>query len=71
MITIGSFLHREVLNDIIRRWMYDQARPSDSDLIARLVHFNRIYLSRYLGQFAGLVFRELHQCQLFPRPVQL
>ena len=71
MITIGSFLHREVLNDIIRRWMYDQARPSDADLIARLSHFNRVYVSRYLEQFAGLIFRELHQCQLFPRPVQL
>ncbi|MBU2026367.1 MAG: hypothetical protein KJ814_01960 [Proteobacteria bacterium] len=71
MITIGSFLHREVLNDIIRRWMYDQASPSDAELIARLVHFNRIYLSRYLEQFAGIVFRELHQSPLLLRPVQL
>ena len=43
MITINSFLHREVLNDIIRRWMYDEARPSDADLITRLVHFNHIF----------------------------
>ena len=71
MITIGSFLHREVLNDIIRRWMYDQARPSDADLIAQLCHFNRVYVSRYLEQFAGIVFRELHQSPLLPRPVQL
>jgi hypothetical protein len=71
MITIGSFLHRDILNDIIRRWMYDQARSSDAELIARLVHFNRIYLSRYLEQFAGFVFRELHQSPLLLRPVQL
>lgn len=71
MITINSFLHREELNDIILRWMYDQARPSDSELIARLVHFNRIYVSRYLQQFAGLIFRKLHQGELLSRPVQL
>jgi len=63
MITINSFLHRDVLNDIIRRWMYDEARPSDADLITRLVHFNRVYVSRYLDFFAGRIFRKLHpQC---------
>jgi hypothetical protein len=60
MITIGSFLHRDVLNDIIRRWMYDEARPSDADLITRLVHFNRVYVSRYLDFFSGRIFREFH-----------
>jgi hypothetical protein len=60
MITINSFLHRDVLNDIIRRWMYDEARPSDADLITRLVHFNHVYVSRYLDFFAGRIFRELH-----------
>jgi len=70
MITINSFLHREELNDIILRWMYDQARPSDSELIARLVHFNRVYVSRYLEQFAGLIFRELHGGELLSRPAQ-
>ena len=49
MITINSFLHREVLNDIIRRWMYDESRPADADLITRLVHFNHVYVSRYLA----------------------
>src|SRR4030043_831479 len=71
MITINSFLHREELNDIILRWMYDQARPSDSELIARLVHFNRVYVSRYLEKFTGLVFRELHGGELLSRPVKL
>ena len=60
MITINSFLHRDVLNDIIRRWMYDEARPSDADLITRLVHFNHVYVSRYLDFFAVRIFRELH-----------
>jgi len=60
MITINNFLHREMLNDIIRRWMYDEARPSDADLITRLVHFNRVYVSRYLDYFSGRIFREFY-----------
>jgi hypothetical protein len=60
MITINNFLHREILSDIIRRWMYDEARPADADLITRLVHFNRIYASRYLDFFAGRIFKELY-----------
>jgi len=70
MITINSFLHRDVLNDIIRRWMYDEARPSDADLITRLVHFNRVYVSRYLDFFAGRIFRELHQ-QCFSQTIKI
>ena len=70
MITINSFLHREVLSDIIRRWMYDEARPSDADLITRLVHFNHIYVSRYLDFFAGRIFWELHP-HSFSRTVQI
>jgi hypothetical protein len=70
MITINSFLHREVLYDIIRRWMYDEARPSDADLIARLVHFNHVYVSRYLDLFAVRIFRQLHP-QIFSQTVRL
>jgi hypothetical protein len=70
MITINSFLHREVLNDIIRRWMYDEARPSDADGIARLVHFNHVYVSRYLDLFTARIFRELHP-QFFSQTVRL
>ena len=71
MITINSFLHREVLNDIIRRWMYDEARPSDADLIARLVHFNHAFVSRYLDLFAQRIFGGLHPGALTSRPVQI
>ena len=71
MITINSFLHREMLSDIILRWMYDEAHPSDADRIAQLVHFNRVYMSRYLEHFACRVFRELHREELLPRRVQL
>lgn len=71
MIMINSFIHRQALDDIIRRWMYDEARPADADLLARLVHFNHVYVSRYLAQFAGLIFRELHRKELSFIPVSL
>ncbi len=71
MIRINSFIHRQVLDDIILRWMYDEAHSTDADLITRLVHFNHVYVSRYLAQFAGLIFRELHRKELLCRPVQL
>jgi hypothetical protein len=71
MIKINSFLHRQVLDDIVRRWMYDEAYPADADLITRLVYFNHVYVSRYLAQFAGLIFGELHRKELSFRPVQL
>lgn len=70
MITINSFLHREALNDMIRRWMYGEARPTDADLLTRLVHFNHVYVSRYLEFFSALLFRELHHQEIFSRPVQ-
>jgi hypothetical protein len=71
MITINSFLHREALNDIIRRWMYGEARPADADLLTRLVHFNHVYVSRYLELFSGLIFQEPYDKQITFRPVQL
>jgi hypothetical protein len=71
MITIGSFLHRQVLHDIIRRWMYGEARPADAELITRLVHFNHVYVSRYLERFSVRVFNGLNRGGLLPRTVQI
>jgi len=71
MITISSYLHRNELRDIIRRWMYCDVYPSDADLITRLVHFNNVYVSRYLKIFSEKVFREFHQCDLYTKPAFL
>jgi hypothetical protein len=68
MITISSFLHRDELNDIILRWMYDEAQPADAELITRLVHFNHVYVSRYLDLFSRTIFRELHHKEFRCRP---
>ena len=71
MITINSYLHREELSDIIRRWMYNESLPADADLITQLVHCNHVYVSRYLESFSELIFHELHQEKLFCRSVQV
>jgi len=60
MITISSYLHRDDLKDIIRRWMYDDLHPSDAEMISRLVHFNNLYVAYYLHDFSGKLFRILH-----------
>jgi hypothetical protein len=69
MITISAFLHRDVLSDVIRRWMYDEARPGDIDLVVRLVHFNTVFVSRYLDIFARRIFAGLHPGIISSLPV--
>ena len=51
--------------------MYCDVYPSDADLITRLVHFNNIYLSRYLKIFSEKVFQELHKCEMYCRPAYI
>jgi hypothetical protein len=67
MIAITSYLHRNDLKDLIRRWMYGDARPTDADAIVRLVHFNNAYISRYLPVLAESIFTILHPAPLFTR----
>jgi len=64
MITINGYLHRQEMCDLIRRSMYGNVRSGDGDLIARLVHFNQVFVSRYLHHFATRLFRELHGADL-------
>jgi len=71
MITINSFLHRNDFKDLIRRWMYCDVHPTDADLITRLVHFNNVYLSRYLKIFSKKVLQELYKCELYCRPAHI
>ncbi|MGB5472477.1 MAG: hypothetical protein WBQ78_03245 [Gammaproteobacteria bacterium] len=60
MIRINSFLHRDRLSDVIRRWMRDTLQPGDVDEILRLVHFNNVYVTRCLGRFSADLFAGLH-----------
>ena len=65
MITIKGFLHREVLSDVIRRWMYGEVRAEDADVVVRLVYFNRVFVFRYLDIFAGRLFSGLHSSPVY------
>jgi len=71
MITINSYLHRNELKDLIRRSMYGNVQSGDGDLITRLVHFNQLFVSRYLHHFAGRLFRELHGSDLREERISL
>lgn len=61
MIQINSYLHRVVLDDIIRRWMYGDACPDDEEGIVRLIQFNNLFLCRCLGILAESVFGGSHE----------
>jgi hypothetical protein len=69
MINIISYLHRDELSDLIRRWMYNQPAPDDADHLARIVLFNHEYVSRYLLTFAGELFWKLHGSNLLTRTI--
>ena len=68
MIRIDSYLHRTVLSELIRRWMYHEVYPPDADLIARLINFNHLYVSRYLHLFTERLFQELYPAGVSRRP---
>ncbi|MBA4396653.1 MAG: hypothetical protein C0394_04625 [Syntrophus sp. (in: bacteria)] len=68
MIRIDSYLHRDVLSELIRRWMYHDVRPDDADRIACLVNFNHLYVSRCLRLFSEGIFQELYPGGISRRP---
>lgn len=69
MITITSFLHRDKLHAIIRRWMYGTVLPTDADDIVRLVHFNNACMETYLRSLSGAIFHHLHGNDISSRAV--
>jgi len=69
VITITSFLHRDELHAIIRRWMYGNVLPSDADDIVRIVHFNNACMETYLFSLAGSIFGHLHGGDISSRTV--
>jgi hypothetical protein len=64
MITINGFLHRARLRELIQRWMFNELRPGDVDELLRLVHFNNVYVSRYLERLADTLFARLYDSTL-------
>jgi hypothetical protein len=68
MIRIDSYLHRTVLSGLVRRWMHHEVDAADAGLIARLINFNHLYVSRYLHLFTEGIFRELYPDGVTQRP---
>ncbi|MEZ5543435.1 MAG: hypothetical protein R3F42_15565 [Pseudomonadota bacterium] len=69
MILINGFLHRERLYQVIRRWLHDDLQAGDVDEILRLVHFNNVYVSRYLERFSARLLQGLHGAALHTETV--
>lgn len=59
MISIGSYIHREELEDLVWRWLHNRVKPDDPERVTKLIHFNNIYASRYLGYWSKQLFTEL------------
>lgn len=59
MITIGAFLHREALEELFWRWLHNRVEPEDPERVTKLIHFNNIYVSRYLDMWGRQLFTYL------------
>ncbi len=59
MITIGGYIHRGELEDLVWRWLHNRVLPDDPERVTKLIHFNNIYASRYLTYWAKQLFTEL------------
>tara|TARA_B100000609_G_C17220855_1_gene439945 strand:+ start:1079 stop:2323 length:1245 start_codon:yes stop_codon:yes gene_type:complete len=56
MIRINSFLHRQQLYDITRRWLADQLEPADLVTLKTLINFNSLWINRLGRDFAQWFF---------------
>lgn len=65
MISITSYLYRDTLKDLIRRWMYNQVQPSDAAAIRRIVNYNTLFLSRCLPEFCSRLFARLYDVPVY------
>ena len=59
MITIGGYIHRPEVEDLLWRWLHNRVLPDDPERVTKLIHFNNIYASRYLGLWSRQLFTEL------------
>jgi len=69
MIRITGFLHRKRFFDLIHRWMFNQMEPTDTDELLRLVHFNNVFVSRYLPLLSEGILGNLYHCAPYSRRV--
>ena len=67
MIRITGLLHRAELCALFRRWMLDQPSPTNAVELLRLVHFNNLFVSRYLALLGRDLLERYHGCPLSSR----
>lgn len=67
MINITGFIHREAFRELIGRWMLDRLAASDRMDLMRLVHFNSVYVARYLPILSERLLGALHGSGLSSR----
>lgn len=60
MIYFTSTLYRQAFGQLIGRWMYNRPASGDAELLSRLVHFNNVFITRYLQAFSIRLFSAFH-----------
>jgi hypothetical protein len=59
MILINSFLHRQRLLEITRRWFYNQKEPSDMADLKAIINYNSIWIGRISRAFSSWLWEHL------------
>lgn len=69
MITVGNYIHRSELEDLFWRWLHGQVLPDDPERVTKLIHFNNIYVNRYLGLWSKQLFSALSGSRTIEVPI--
>ncbi|RLB58367.1 MAG: hypothetical protein DRI34_05035 [Deltaproteobacteria bacterium] len=68
MIRFTSTLYREAFGQLVERWMYNRPEDGDAELLSRLVHFNNVFMARYLQAFSIRLLSAWHGRRPGTRP---
>ena len=69
MLFLESFIHRDTLAEIIRRWMVNRPEPGDVYQIKKVVNFNSYMARVWLDHVGVEIFSKLYGAT--PRRVPL
>ncbi len=69
MIRINSFLHRQRLLDITRRWFYNQMETGDVPALKAIINYNSIWMGRIGRSFSQWLFGAYAQPPIVERVV--
>lgn len=69
MIRVGNYIHRSELEDIFWRWLHGQVLSDDPERVTKMIHFNNIYVNRYLGLWSKQLFSALAGSRTIEVPI--